>query len=80
MRGVRPYWAGRDMKRMLDRGEDPLKVACEMAHDCGLEIFANYRRMTCRMPPFVFPLHPEAMFVRRPDLCWPTRRAFRSRT
>jgi len=68
MVGVYPYWAGRDMQRMLDRGEDPLAVACDVAHDCGLKLFASYRRMTVRMPPFVFPLHPDALFMMRPDL------------
>ncbi|CAN5444729.1 hypothetical protein BH10PLA1_BH10PLA1_04280 [soil metagenome] len=68
MTGVYPYWMGRDMKRMLDRGEDPLKVVCDVGHEMGLKVFASYRRMTCRMPPFVFPLHPEAMFMKRPDL------------
>lgn len=66
--GVYPYWAGRDMERMLARGDDPLRVACEVAHENGLKFFASYRRMTCRMPPFVFPLHPNALMVRRHDL------------
>jgi hypothetical protein len=66
--GVYPYWAGRDMQRMLDRGEDPLAAVCDVAHDCGLKVLASYRRMTCRMPPFVFPLHPEAFFLKRRDL------------
>jgi len=66
--GVYPYWAGRDMQRMLDRGEDPLRVACDVAHENGLQLFASYRRMTYRMPPFVFPLHPDALLAKRPDL------------
>lgn len=68
MPGVYPYWAGRDMQRMLDGGEDPLATVCQVAHECGLEVMASYRRMTCRMPPFVFPLHPDAIFVKRRDL------------
>jgi hypothetical protein len=68
MRGVYPYWTGRDLRRMLDAGDDPLRAVCDVAHACGLQVFGSYRRMTCRMPPFVYPLHPEALFVRRPDL------------
>ncbi len=66
--GIYPYWAGTDLHRMLDRGEDPLKSVCEIGHEYGLEVFSSYRRMTCRMPPFVYPLHPKALFVQRPDL------------
>jgi hypothetical protein len=66
--GVYPYWAGRDLERMLARGEDPLKIVCDVAHGLGLKLFASHRRMTCRMPPFVFPLHPEGMFLKRRDL------------
>lgn len=66
--GVYPYWAGRDLERMLSRGEDPLKIVCDVGYGLGLKVFASYRRMTCRMPPFVFPLHPEAMFMKRRDL------------
>ena len=68
MPGVYPYWAGRDMQRMLDRGEDPLAIVCRSCREADLRIYASYRRMTCRLPPFVFPLHPDAMFVKRPDL------------
>jgi len=66
--GVYPYWAGRDMQRMLDRGDDPLQIVCDVAHEYGLKIFSSYRRMTCRMPPFVFPIHPNAFLLRRKDL------------
>ncbi len=66
--GVYPHWMGRDMQRMLNRGQDPLRSACEVAHSCGLKIFGSYRRVTCRVAPHVFPLHPNAMLVRRPDL------------
>src|ERR1043166_2993948 len=66
--GVYPYWAGRDMKRMLDRSEDPLKVVCDVGHEYGLKVFSSYRRMTCRMPPFTFPLHPNALLMKRRDL------------
>ncbi|MBI2194489.1 MAG: hypothetical protein HYU36_21130 [Planctomycetes bacterium] len=66
--GVYPYWAGRDLQRMLERGEDPLRAVCDVGHQSGLQVFASYRRMTCRLPPFVFPLHPDALFMRRPDL------------
>ncbi len=66
--GVYPYWAGRDLEGMLARGEDPLKIACDVVHGLGLKFFASYRRMTCRMPPFIFPLHPEALFFKRRDL------------
>lgn len=66
--GVYPYWAGRDMHAMLDRGEDPLKIACDVAHENGLTLLASYRRMTVRIPPFVFPLHPDGLFMKRPDL------------
>jgi hypothetical protein len=65
MRGVYPYWAGRDLRQMLDRGEDPLKTVCDVGHELGLKVFSSYRRMTCRMPPFTFPIHPDAMFIRR---------------
>lgn len=63
-----PHWAGRDLQRMLARGEDPLRVACETAHSIGLRFYSSYRRMTCRVPPFVFPLHPKAMLMTRRDL------------
>jgi len=66
--GVYPHWMGRDLHRMLRRGEDPLKLACDVAHACGLKIFASQRRQTCRVAPHVFPLHPEALLVGRPDL------------
>lgn len=66
--GVYPYWAGRDLHRMLDAGDDPLEVVCQNARSCGMKVFASYRRMTCRMPPFVFPLNPKAMMVNRRDL------------
>lgn len=66
--GVYPYWAGRDLERMLARGEDPLKIVCDVAHGLGLKLFGSYRRMTCRMPPFIFPLHTEGMFLKRRDL------------
>lgn len=66
--GIYPYWSGQDMQRMLDRGEDPLKIVCDVGHEAGLKVFSSYRRMTCRMPPFVFPLHPNALLMRRRDL------------
>ncbi len=68
MKGVYPYWMGEDMHKMLAAGKDPLKVVCDVGHEYGLKVFASYRRMTCRMPPFVFPLHPDAMFMTRHDL------------
>ena len=68
MPGAYPHWMARDMQRMLERGEDPLAAACDVAHANGLRIFGSYRRMTCRVAPHVFPLHPEALFVKRPDL------------
>ncbi|MBI4024559.1 MAG: family 10 glycosylhydrolase [Verrucomicrobia bacterium] len=66
--GVYPYWAGQNMGQMLERGEDPLRIVCDIAHESGLKVFASYRRMTCRMPPFVFPLHPNALMMKRRDL------------
>jgi hypothetical protein len=33
-----------------------------------MRLFGSYRRMTYRMPPFVYPLHPEALMARRRDL------------
>jgi Glycosyl hydrolase-like 10 len=68
MKGVYPYWMGEDLHTMLARGEDPLRSVCEVGHDMGMKVFASYRRMTCRMPPFIFPLHPDAMFMKRRDL------------
>jgi hypothetical protein len=68
MAGMYPYWAGEDLHRMIDRGQDPLREVCRIGHDLGLKVLATYRRMTCRMPPFTFPLHPEAMLMKRRDL------------
>ena len=68
MSGAYPHWMGRDVQRMLERGQDPLKAACEVAHENGIKIFGSYRRMTVRVAPHIFPLHPEALFVKRPDL------------
>jgi len=67
--GVYPLYAGRDMQRMLSTGLNPLTVACDVAHECGMELFGSYRRMTYRMPPFTYPMHPQALMARRPDLC-----------
>jgi len=66
--GLYPHWMGRDLHEMLRRGEDPLREACRVAHAAGLQIFASYRRLTCRLPPHAFPLHPKAMLAARPDL------------
>ncbi|HRU07303.1 MAG TPA: hypothetical protein P5137_16175, partial [Candidatus Brocadiia bacterium] len=65
---VYPHWIGRDLQLMLSRGEDPLAVACGAAHAAGLRLFSSYRRLTCRLPPHTFPLHPDAMLVKRKDL------------
>lgn len=67
--GVYPLYAGRDLQRMISAGLDPLGVACDVAHECGMELFGSYRRMTYRMPPFTYPMHPQALMARRPDLC-----------
>jgi hypothetical protein len=66
--GLYPHWMGRDLQEMLRAGLDPLKVACEVAHEAGLEIFGSYRRLTSRVPPHVCPLHPKAMLMTRPEL------------
>jgi len=66
--GLYPHWVGRDLQAMLARGEDPLACACDVAHSVGLKIYGSYRRLTCRLAPHVFPLHPEAMLITRPDL------------
>ncbi len=67
--GVYPHWAGRDLHRMLDRGEDPLQIACDVAHQAGIRLYASYRRMTRRLPPHIFPLDTGAMLATRKDLC-----------
>ncbi|MFW6039026.1 MAG: hypothetical protein ACOC9P_00945, partial [bacterium] len=46
---VYPLYAGRDMQRMISSGHDPLTVACDVAHEVGMELLGSYRRMTCRM-------------------------------
>lgn len=66
--GSYPFYAGRDIQRMIAAGQDPLAVACKVAHEAGMELFGSYRRMTCRMPPFVYPLHPDALMIRRRGL------------
>jgi hypothetical protein len=66
--GHYPHWAGRDLRNMLARGEDPLEAACDIAHDCGMKLYASYRRLTSRVAPHVFPLHPDAMHAHRQDL------------
>jgi hypothetical protein len=66
--GNYPFYAGRDIQQMIASGHDPLKIACKVAHDAGMQIFGSYRRMTYRMPPFVYPLHPDALMARRRDL------------
>jgi len=68
MPGAYPHWAGRDLQCLLAKGEDPLAAACTVAHEAGIRIFASYRRMTCRLPPHVSPLHPKAMLITRRDL------------
>ena len=66
--GIYPHWMGRDLQRLLAQGLDPLELACTVAHEAGVKLFASYRRLTCRIPPFVLPLHSDAMLERRHDL------------
>ncbi len=66
--GTYPFYSGRDIQQMIVSGLDPLTVVCKVAHEAGVEIFGSYRRMTYRMPPFVYPLHPDALMARRRDL------------
>lgn len=68
MPGAYPHWLGHDLQKMLARGEDPLQAACATAHGIGLKIFGSYRRLTSRIAPHVFPMHPEAMLAKRRDL------------
>jgi uncharacterized lipoprotein YddW (UPF0748 family) len=66
--GVYPHWAGRDLQMMLKAGLDPLKVACDVAHEAGLDIFGSYRRLSRRLPPHTSPLHPKALLITNPEL------------
>jgi len=65
--GIYPYWTATDIQKMLDHGDDPLTAVCDVGHECGLKVYASYRRMTFRMPPFVFPLHPNAFLIKHPE-------------
>lgn len=66
--GNYPFYCGRDIQRMIASGLDPLKVVCDVAHEAGMQVFGSYRRMTYRMPPYVYPIHPDALMARRRDL------------
>lgn len=66
--GLYPHWTGRDFQAMLAAGLDPLKVACDVAHETGLEFYSSYRRLTRRVAPHTPPVSPNALLVTHPEL------------